>query len=338
MNCCILIFFCRYDNIQCVVYTGDEEASPDEILNRARNRFNIQLSPDIKFVYLTQRKWVEAVTYPHFTILGQSIGAMLLGLEALLKLAPDIYLDTMGYAFTIPVFKYIGGCKVGCYVHYPTVSTDMLQRVMDRRATYNNSAEISNNPIFSTIKTVYYQLFAMIYGLAGRCSDFVMVNSSWTRQHILQLWKVPTTTFRVYPPCNVSEFIQIPLMEDSQKTTLSIVSVSQFRPEKDHRLQIQAFHLLLDNVSSTIRNRLRLELIGSCRNQEDEKRVQELQQLCKDLNVQDHVHFYLNLSFSELKQRLQNAMIGLNTMWNEHFGIGKFSQPLVQRYLRSFIS
>jgi alpha-1,2-mannosyltransferase len=30
------------------------------------------------------------------TLLGQSIGSMILGFEALLKFQPDIYLDTMG--------------------------------------------------------------------------------------------------------------------------------------------------------------------------------------------------------------------------------------------------
>jgi len=27
----------------------------------------------------------------------------------------------MGYAFTYALFKVLGGCSVGCYVHYPTI-------------------------------------------------------------------------------------------------------------------------------------------------------------------------------------------------------------------------
>ena len=55
----------------------------------------------------------------------------ILGLEALDKSPeiPDFFIDTMGYAFTLPLFKYFGGSKVGCYVHYPTISTDMLNKV-----------------------------------------------------------------------------------------------------------------------------------------------------------------------------------------------------------------
>ncbi|CAF4523327.1 unnamed protein product, partial [Rotaria magnacalcarata] len=32
--------------------------------------------------------------------------------------------------------------------------------------------------------------------------------------------------------------------------------------------------------------------------------------------------FKLNINFEELKNHLNKAMIGLHTMWNEHFGIG----------------
>lgn len=54
------------------------------------------------------------------------------GWEALAAFVPDLYVDSMGYAFTLPVFRYLGGCKVASYVHYPTVSTDMLSVVRDR--------------------------------------------------------------------------------------------------------------------------------------------------------------------------------------------------------------
>jgi hypothetical protein len=31
--------------------------------------------------------------------------------EALMNTVPDIYVDTMGYAFTLPLFKYVCGSK-----------------------------------------------------------------------------------------------------------------------------------------------------------------------------------------------------------------------------------
>lgn len=54
------------------------------------------------------------------------------GWEALTSFVPDLYVDSMGYAFTLPIFRYLGGCKVASYVHYPTVSTDMLSVVRER--------------------------------------------------------------------------------------------------------------------------------------------------------------------------------------------------------------
>ena len=97
----------------------------------------------IKHPDLCRRSWVEAERYPYFTMLGQSFGSLVLATEALLSFVPSIYVDTMGYAFTMPLFKYLGGSTVGCYVHYPTISTDMLDRVGRRKAMYNNRC--SNN-------------------------------------------------------------------------------------------------------------------------------------------------------------------------------------------------
>jgi len=68
----------------------------------------------------------------------------------------------MGYAFTLPLFKYIGGCRVGCYVHYPTVSTDMLRRVSSRTATYNNHNYVARSPFLTAAKLTYYKVFAKV--------------------------------------------------------------------------------------------------------------------------------------------------------------------------------
>lgn len=74
----------------------------------------------------------------------------------------DIYIDTMGYAFTYPLFKYIGGCRVGSYTHYPTISSDMLKYVYKRVIAHNNRRIIARNPFFSGAKFLYYKLFARV--------------------------------------------------------------------------------------------------------------------------------------------------------------------------------
>ncbi|KAM9321470.1 GDP-Man:Man(3)GlcNAc(2)-PP-Dol alpha-1,2-mannosyltransferase [Gastrophryne carolinensis] len=310
----------RYKDAVYVVYTGDKDVSGEEILHGAAGRFNIKLSFPVEFIFLEKRHLVEDRLYPHFTLLGQSLGSIALGWEALTKCVPDIYIDSMGYAFTLPLFKYLGGCQVGCYVHYPTISTDMLSVVRDQRSRFNNSAVISRNPVLSRLKLVYYYLFAWVYGWVGSCSDLVMVNSTWTFNHILDLWKCSDRTSIVYPPCDVQTFLEIGLDGKQERSSHSIVSIGQFRPEKDHPLQIRAFSALLAKKPVEERAKLKLVIIGGCRNKQDELRVENLKKLCADLQVP--VEFKVNIPFEELKEHLAEATIGLHTMWNEHFGIG----------------
>ncbi|XP_042351243.1 GDP-Man:Man(3)GlcNAc(2)-PP-Dol alpha-1,2-mannosyltransferase-like [Plectropomus leopardus] len=342
--CSLRALMQRYPGVSFVVYTGDQGVTGEQILDGARQRFNITLPRPITFVFLRHRSLVEAASYPHFTLLGQSGGSMFLGWEALTAFVPDLYVDSMGYAFTLPIFRYLGGCKVASYVHYPTVSTDMLSVVRERNPRFNNADFISRNPVLSAAKVVYYCCFALLYGLAGSCSDVIMVNSTWTLGHILALWRSPSRTSIVYPPCDVRAFLDVPLEEEEEEEAEeegweelgreeeegadrkchSIVSVGQFRPEKDHRLQIRAFHKLLCRKGEGPggRESLRLVLIGGCRNQEDEERVLMLRGLCQELGVSDRVDFKLNVPFEELKRELVDATVGLHTMWNEHFGIG----------------
>ena len=96
----------------------------------------------VQVVHLDKRKWVEETTYPHFTMIGQSLGSVYLSWEALCKFTPLYYFDTSGYAFTYPLARMFG-CKVICYTHYPTISLDMISRVRERNSMYNNDALIA---------------------------------------------------------------------------------------------------------------------------------------------------------------------------------------------------
>ncbi|TRY73648.1 hypothetical protein TCAL_12485 [Tigriopus californicus] len=321
----------RFPVAKFLVYTGDLDAAPDQIISQACQRFNIPgLNPEsIEFVYLHRRAWVEAVNWPMFTLFGQSLGSLSLGLEALDKAVPDIFLDTMGYAFTLPLFKYFGGCKVGCYVHYPTISTDMLGQVQARQVSHNNRQYIAKSRMASSGKVLYYRMFSWLYGWAGRQSDVVMVNSSWTEEHINDIWQANHVQ-RVYPPCDIDVFRQIPRRSNPDGIQ-TLVSLGQFRPEKDHPLQIRSMAKIRDKLlrredrsneeNEKAWEKLKLVLIGGCRNDEDEARVQDLKDLCKHLAVDENVEFKVNLPYDKLKEEMGQGLIGLHTMWNEHFGI-----------------
>ncbi|GFR96963.1 GDP-Man:Man(3)GlcNAc(2)-PP-Dol alpha-1,2-mannosyltransferase [Elysia marginata] len=147
-----------------------------------------------------------------------------------------------------------------------------------------------------------------------------MVNSTWTYNHITCLWGATDKTHIVYPPCDVTEFLTVPLSDDKTKPK-QILSLGQFRPEKDHPLQLKAFCKFLSTVDSSKKSEFTLVLAGSCRHEEDQARVKGLQELAKELGIEESVEFRLNIPFAELKQLLFDSMISLHTMWNEHFGI-----------------
>lgn len=175
-----------------------------------------------------------------------------------------------------------------------------------------------------------------------------MVNSSWTENHILSLWNIPFKTHRVYPPCEIEHLKKIKNVVDNER--IAILSVGQFRPEKDHPLQLQAMyelrsllineealwnkvcpiwlctqtpsHFHIFNRNGLFCSQLKLVIVGSCRNQDDYDRLKNMQDLSKHLSLENSVEFHVNVSYQELLKHFERSTIGLHTMWNEHFGIG----------------
>ncbi|KAF9968975.1 asparagine-linked glycosylation protein [Actinomortierella ambigua] len=309
----------RYPRVVSVVYTGDTE-SKEEIITKVKSRFNIELDPNmLEFEYLKHRKWVEGTQWPRFTLLGQSLGSIWLAWEALNKVVPDIWFDTMGYAFTYPIARTLGGSQVAAYVHYPTISSDMIGRVASRESAHNNDATIASNPLKTMCKLIYYRLFAWMYRFVASFADHVLVNSSWTKAHIDSLWG--KKSHLVFPPCDTHSLSSLPL-KDRQRVVLS---VSQFRPEKGHGLQLEAMAELLKRhpeYRAGQAKAVQLVMLGSSRNADDEALIEKLKDQAKKLGIEDNVTFVVNAPFSELKNWLSKAKIGLHTMRDEHFGIG----------------
>nr|BAN21210.1 glycosyl transferase [Riptortus pedestris] len=311
-----------YPNVKIVVYTGDLNASPDEIIKRVYTRFNIKFLREVEFIYLHKRKWLEHKRYPYFTLLSQSFGSLVVGLEALYAYLPDIYIDSMGYSFTLFLFSYIGGCTTACYIHYPTITREMVKRVSSRRVGQTNRAAVAQSPFLTSAKLLYYRSFAWLYSFCGTFADTVMVNSSWTEEHINHLWGCNLSTHRVYPPCDTIAFKSLPQAPDiSDGGPIKITSVGQYRPEKDHPLQLQALYELRRILPEDVWDRVKLVFIGSCRGSEDMERVKDMKDLMKHLSLENNVEFKVNIPFEELKSELSSSMIGLHAMWNEHFGI-----------------
>ncbi|GAA5931002.1 hypothetical protein JCM1841_005453 [Sporobolomyces salmonicolor] len=362
-----------------VVYTGDTGVNKDDMLARVQNRFGITLSHDtLAFIPLRRRYLVEDSTWPRFTLLGQSLGSVLLACEALRGregVVPDVWIDTMGYAFAYPLIKHMCRIPVGSYTHYPTISTDMLRRVELRQAGHTNPSHVARSWVLSTLKLWYYRLFALLYSSCLAQADVIMVNSTWTKRHIDRLLlgesaaseeendqasshldgvasssaamsasrlrqrrlsppssspslsrpssrprpRPCTRTHLLYPPCSTASFSSFPLSETS-RSPRTILSLAQFRPEKEHPLQLHSLAKLF-SLHPEFCSDVKLTLAGSVRNEDDSRRVDELKKLAKDLGVDGNVEWRVNVPFEQLLGLLSNAGVGLHTMVDEHFGI-----------------
>lgn len=284
--------------------------------------------------------------YPHFTLLGQSLGSLVVAYDAFNLLVPDIYIDTMGYAFTLAFCKYLfPDVPTGAYVHYPTISTDMLTSLDDQTGIKGlNSGAGSGWK--GLAKKQYWRLFARLYGWMGSKVDVVMTNSSWTSAHIESLWGparkrlINKDATVVFPPTAVKELQSSITVDEKTESSRepSILYIAQFRPEKNHALILRAFARFIaerrkramTSTSPEIETGTETEitipkliLIGSVRQSSpDETHIYHLRLLAHELQIRDHTTFICDASWPTILSHLRTCSIGTNAMWNEHFGIG----------------
>jgi alpha-1,2-mannosyltransferase len=296
------------------IYTGDIEPG-EQITFKALTMFGIDLAGiDISLVRLKRVRLIDPSRYPYLTMLLQFCGSFLLTCEAVLAQPVNVIFDTHGHPFGYWFVRGVCGISVVSYVHYPAISTDMVSRVRALRPSYNNGTRIANSQTVSRFKVLYYFALMLGYSFMGLFVKLAICNSTWTAGHIRTLWK--TAVKVVYPPCDVQAFKKL---RHKSITRHVAVSIGQFRPEKDHELQIEAFAIMVRDHPELSNSKL--VLIGSCRGEEDEARVAALQDKARGLGLGDRVEFKLNVKFAELLSVVETAEAGLHTMWNEHFGI-----------------
>ncbi|KAJ2413276.1 asparagine-linked glycosylation protein [Coemansia sp. IMI 209128] len=328
----------KYPFMVCVIYSGDS-LSRDSILQNVQAKFGLTIRPEtIYVVELTNRWWVD-YKFPRLTLLMQSLGSLAVASQAIHRFCPDVFIDTVGFAFTYPLIHLLSTrIPVVAYTHYPAISSDMQTMVSSREAGFNNEA-IARSALMSKLKSMYYRVFALAYSFAGSFASTIMTNSSWTQNHIVQLFGKPQMTKVVYPPCDTLVLAEFPLVGRQPL----VMSLAQFRPEKNHRLQIEAFaHLLkahpefvmpaserpLDPEAllancrdgSGIRYPV-LVMIGGARNIEDEARAEELRQMAARLGIDRQVLVIVNAPWSQILEWLRFGKVGMHTMRDEHFGI-----------------
>ena len=290
------------------IYTGDD-ASPSSLAARPASVEGLDPpSRSISFHRVHLRSLSEPRMYPIATLLCQLLLSAPLAIEALLRAyVPGVVVDTSGSTPLIHVVANVFGIDSIAYVHYPLVSSQMLGRVRDGLEMYNNRASFTSG-LAKKAKTIYYMMIRKMYGIAMRNARLVMANSSWTANEVRGAMKMKEEEGEegeegarercqggvhvVYPPCDTARLNALPLKRDRRAGETIFVSVAQFRPEKDHAMQLRAFARALRDYPRAMRN-ASLEVVGSCRNAADEKRLDALRVLAKDLDIADVVHFHV---------------------------------------------
>ncbi|PWY76420.1 UDP-Glycosyltransferase/glycogen phosphorylase [Aspergillus sclerotioniger CBS 115572] len=274
--------------------------------------------------------------YPYMTLLGQSLGSLIVAYDAFNLLVPDVFVDTMGYAFTLAFSKLLfPSVPTAAYVHYPTISTDMLQSLDDQTGLQGVNSGAGKG-FKGQVKRKYWIAFAKLYGWVGGHVDVVMCNSSWTSAHIRTIWGPArqTNTYKdptvIFPPTAVSELEStITVTPETENTRQPLILyIAQFRPEKNHPLLLRSFARFLQErrkrqgETSDPETEPKLVLIGSVRHASpDETHIYNLRLLAHELRIRDHTTFLCDASWPTVLDHLATASIGVNAMWNEHFGI-----------------
>jgi alpha-1,2-mannosyltransferase len=251
--------------------------------------------------------------------------------DAFSVLTPDIFVDTMGYAFALAFSKILfQDVPTGAYVHYPTISTDMLESLDPNSESGNQGVNAGKGVgAAGAGKRLYWQIFAKFYSWVGASIDVVMTNSTWTNEHITAIWGGWRRELRksnpvtVYPPVAVEELereVEVSAASEKKRENV-LLYIAQFRPEKNHHLILTAFAEFMATKTPATKS-AKLVLIGSVRDDGDAKRVYELRLLANELKIKERVEFHLDASWPEILDWLRRASVGVNGMWNEHFGIG----------------
>lgn len=282
------------------------------VIATVRNQFGLDLEP-ARFapvdVGADTAGLVDPVHYPRLTLVRQAWGAAQFGLRAYCQRPSAVVLETGNFVFAA-IGPRILGARTAAYVHYPTISSDMLTRVRERAVDVNNDAAVARSRALSALKLMYYRAFALLYAVAARAIDTAVANSSWTRGHLRTVWRRADVGL-IFPPC--------PTLASSAagaRDPRLVVSLGQFRPEKDHTLQLSAFASLGARHPG---HGLRLVMVGGARGESDRARAKALEADAERRGLPVEVR--VNISREELANLLPQASIGLHTMRHEHFGI-----------------
>jgi len=310
--------------VAAIYFGAQPELTPASMLKLVADRYHIEFSAEetnrIVLIALTQAWLVDPNTYLMLTLISQAVGMAVLGYEAVSNLMPDVLVDTTGLAFSYPIVSWFAKIPIIAYVHYPFVQTEMLQAIRAQGLAHPKRLG----------KYVYYKMLTSAYRWAGSFATVGATNSTWTKQHLG--WKQAKEFKIVYPPSAVQDFPDPATLKTPDgkpvKRAPAIVYLAQFRPEKRHDLAITAFAKTLglakkDHSIPSANRKPHLILLGSVRDEVDALYVHSLRRLAATVGLTESEYTIVeNAPWGAITKIMESALIGINAMWNEHFGMG----------------
>lgn len=310
--------------VYCTIPEKNRALSKNEITQfvqeKVEKKFGISLLGKLDVVPLRASvvSWSER-QYPIATLFFQIFfGGFLLFYEcAIANIMTPVVFDTLGAPLLYLLLRVWSGCTTIAYIHFPIASPEQINEIRHGIVSVSNATLYTSHFYLQWLKVIYYYLFMQFYRFLGQYPHLVFTNSTWTDGHIRSIF-CPRKSIILYPPCPVRELVSRQEKEDEINLRANrVVSIGQFRPAKNHPLQIEAFAAALPELPEDAK----LILIGGARTANDYNLVQQLKSLVRKLNIENKVEFRVNESYQELHRQLRMGLIGLHAMRNENFGI-----------------
>lgn len=306
----VLATLLQSDKNIAVIYTSNLDASPQDILAKVKNKFQIDFDDSKRIVFIYLHKYsrlIDAEYWKHFTMIGQLFGSIVLTFEALNQLSPDVWIDTMGLPGSYLPISIILKIPIIAYTHYPIIQQDMFNK-------------LNTSTPKGALKLVYWKALYYFYKYLGSSVTFVLANGTWTFTHLLGIFTWSSHVSILYPPCG-TEYLTV---EDDTKRENKMLYIAQFRPEKRHMLILEEYAQFLAKFKGKgqVAQLPTLVFLGSCRTKDDTSTLISIKEKVEELELTEFITFVVDCSYDEVLSWLSRLTFGLNAMWNEHFGIG----------------
>ena len=189
---------------------SNSKLTPNEIIQKkVKDRFGTDVSDHgLYFIQLDEKlaNGLDPKNHPTLTLFWQALASIRVCVHSQFKMPCDIFVDTMGVGYSYPFLKMLFPCKIYAYVHYPIVSSDMVNVVASGKQQFNNK---QTSALSRMVKIVYYYVMIVLYKICGRFADVIACNSSWTRNHIDNLWGRDSSSCKtVFPPCDTEFYLK----------------------------------------------------------------------------------------------------------------------------------